>query len=137
MCKIFGYCCSLILYAAASVGLFYAKVYTDCEGTWDCEPSTCEEKYMWYDLWGCFMFFAPVISVLNMTNCGFTWWKFGSFGIALTITICQILSIVGCCCTRKRNKGKGDDKESKKKKKKKKSDDEDDKSKPFNTDVAV
>ena len=124
MCKIFGYCFSLIFYTAVSLGLFYTKIYTDCQGTWNCKPSGCEEEYMWYDLWGCMMFFGPVISILNITHCGFTWWKMGSLGIASAITLFQILSVVGCCCVRKKYKGKGG--KSKKK-------DKDEKSKPLNT----
>lgn len=132
MCKLFGYCCSLLVYAIASVGLFGLKLYVDCQesGSWaECQLDTCEKQFMWYDLMGCMVFIGPIVSVMSMCHCGFNWWKLLSFGIASTITICQVMSVCGCCLTRKR--AKKDGKKSKKKKEK------DDKKEPLNTECEV
>eukprot|EP00483_Globobulimina_turgida_P000017 UN00017 len=129
MCKILGYCCSLIYYAIASVGLFGLKLYVECQnqGSWnECELGECAEKYMWYDLFGSMLFVGPIFSVLSMANCGFNWWRLLSFGISITITIAQILSVCGCCLTRKKHKGKS-----------KKKQEQDEKKRPINTDVEV
>ena len=132
-CKILRYLCSLFYCALASVAFFCLKVFVDCSynnGTFsNCELSECEQKYMWMDLWGSMIFIGPIISIISISNCGFAWWKVLSFTISLSITIAQILSIVGCCLTRKKYKGKGGKKKSKSSK--------DEKKQPINTEIEV